>query len=392
MHSSTYDIAYHYGVSHIPAATIPASRLSNIIDMMHQGRSLTTYALNYLQQQNLSGLYQLATGQITYEAYIAALDPVLRASQKIAQAEHKAREAQCLVNEAEYVRNKAYQNFSHKSDSEAQRKLHRQREREASEAILKAQRVRQAELAAQRERNCEAAAAAYHARTNDSDYIAQTPHHIACYYHVNHMPSAVSPPLSHILDALFRGNTLTQDDLKYLQFQAPSALHQLALGYITLNSYIAAVEVAEAAEIARKAKFEADEAARIARESDPEYIAMMKTLALCTEYGIDLNGQSPPQRLSIILLIIGSANRLPQEEFVWLKTAGKMYFTEKLRKAYHENEAEFYAGEYHRTQDPWNLVNASGHYRKCDQPKNALELLESFAINRLKHPDRKSVV
>jgi len=209
--------------------------------------------------------------------------------------------------------------------------------------------------------------------------------------------------MSNILDALLRGDQLTQADLNCLKLQAPSALHQLALGQITFDSYIGIVEAAEAAEAARKAKVEAAEAdrkakveaaeaARIARESDPDYIAMMQTQALCRKYGIYLNGQSPPQRLTIILRSIDSGNRLPGEDVAWLKTAGEHYLTEKLQKTYHQKEAEFSASEYRRTQDPWNVVNASGHYRKCDQPENALELLDSLASNRLKHPKIKSAV
>lgn len=388
MSSSTYDIAYHYCVSHIPAATIPASRLSNILDTMHQGRPLTAHALNYLQQQNLPGLYQLATGQISDEAYIAALDPGFVASQQIAQAEHKAKEAQLFAREAEYLRSRA----AHEADREAQRKLHRQREREASEAVLKTQKVRQAQLAEQRDRNREAAAATYHARTSDPDYIVPTPHDIACYYHVNHIPGTVSPPMSDILDALFRGYQLAQDDLNHLRLQAPSALHQLALGQITFDSYIAGVEAAEAAETARKARVEAAEAARIARESDPDYIAMVQTQALGRKYGIEANGQSLPQRMTVILRQVDSGNRLAKEDFVWLATAGEEYFTTQLKKAYHQMEAEFFAGAYRRTLDPWNVVNASGHYRKCDQPGSALELLDSLATNRLKHPKIESAV
>lgn len=395
MSNSTCAIACHYCVGDISAATIPASRLSNILGTMHQGLPLTAYSLNYLQQQNLTGLHQLAIGQITYEAYIAALDPAFVASQKIAEAEHKAKEAQRVAREAEYVHRQA----SRAADREAERKLRRQRVREASEAVLKAQRVRQAELAAQwatqRERNREAAAAAYRARTNDPDFIAPTPHDTACYYHVNHIPNVASPPMSDILDALVRGDQLTQGDLNYLKLQAPSALHKLAVGQLTFNSYIGAVETAEAwatARIARVEAAKAAEAARIARESDPDYIAMLQAQALCKQYGIDLNGRSPPQQLTMILRNMDSGNRLPEVDLAWLKTAGKEYFTEKLQKAYHQKEAEFFASEYRRTQGPRNVVNASSHYRKCDQPENALELLDSLVRSRLKDPKVKSAV
>ena len=103
------------------------------------------------------------------QAYITALDPAFVASQQIAQAEYQAKEAQRLAREAEYLRSRAALSAAsgrnpkndkssfgevsipagefHKADSEAQRRHRCQREREASEAVLKAQRVREAELA-----------------------------------------------------------------------------------------------------------------------------------------------------------------------------------------------------------------------------------------------------
>lgn len=57
-----------------------------------------------------------------------------------------------------------------------------------------------------------------------------------------------------------------------------------------------------------------------------------------------------------ILKHIDSGSRLAEDDFVWLSTAAKEHFTEVLRRAYHLREAEFFADEYRRTQDPWNAV------------------------------------
>ena len=395
MDNSTYDIAYHYCVSHIAAATIPASRLSTILERMHQGRSLTDHSLSYLQRQNLHGLYRLACGEINYEDYIATLDPAVVARQQVSKAEHDANEALRLIRETDYLAHKATRvarRAAPEVDREAQRKLHRKTEREASEAVLRAQRERQAQRAAQRERNREAAAAAYQARASDPDFIDPTAHDIACHYHLNHLPSAVIPPLSDVLDAIFRGHSLSKDDLEYLQREAPANLYQLAIGQITFDSYVAVAEAFEAAELARKARAEAAEAARISRESDPDYIAMVQAQALFEKYGIAWDDQSALPQLKNILRNIDSGHRLAEEDFVWLSTAAKRWFTEKLREAYHRIEAEFYAAEYRREHDPWNAVNASGHYRKCNQPRTALDLLDGLAINRLKHPKMQSAV
>lgn len=384
MGSSTYYIAYHYCVGHIPAATIPASRLSDILGRMHQGCPLTEHSLNYLQQQSLPGLYRLAASQITYEAYISALDPAFVARQQVAKAEQQAKDAQRLARETEYLPSKVM----NRDDREARRK----RERDATEAVLRAQKLRQAECAAQRERNREILAAAYEARTNDPDYIASTTIDIASYFHLNHLPSAVLPPLSDILDALFRGHQLTQDSLGFLSREAPSDLSRFAHGQITFDTYTTTAEVAEVAETARKARAEAVEAARIARESDPDYILMMQSKALCGKYGITSINQTLLPQMTNILRMIDSGNRLPEKDFVWLTTAAKHYFTGQLRTAYHQKEAEFYVSEYFRTKDPWSAVSASSHYRKCDQPRAALELLDGLVANRLKHPKIQSAV
>lgn len=245
--STRYDIAHRFCVSDIPGATIPATRLSKILSSMHHGSPLTALSLQYLQEQNLTGLHQLATGQITYEAFLEVSGPAHQGRVQVAEAEHQAKEAARLAREAVW---------------EAQYK----RERDAVEVD------------------------------------------------------------------------------------------------------------------------------RIARESDPKYIAKMKSQALRRKYGMDYIDQTLFTGLMNILKCIDSGSRLAEDDFVWLTTTAKEHFTEGLRKAYHLREAEFFAGEYSQTLDPWNAVNASGHYRKCDQPKAALKLLDSVSACRLNDRKVKSAI
>lgn len=241
------DIARHYRVSDIPEAMTPFLRLSNILDTMHNGRPLGATSLEYLKEKNLKALHQLATGQISYEAYLVVADAERTAREKTAALERQAQEA--------------------------------------------AYRIRKAEQAAKSKREREAA-----------------------------------------------------------------------------------------------------EAARVARESDPKYIAKMKSQVLRRKYGMDFVEQPLFARMMDILKQIDAGNRLAEDDFVWLTTVAREYFSEELQKAYHLREAEFYAGEFRRTQDPWSAVNGSGHYRKCDQPKTALELLDSVPANRLKDSKVKSAL
>ena len=60
MDTSASFVADYYCVSHISAATILGSRLSNILTRMHQGRPLTQYTLDFLRQQGSS--WPVSTG------------------------------------------------------------------------------------------------------------------------------------------------------------------------------------------------------------------------------------------------------------------------------------------------------------------------------------------
>ena len=85
-----YDIACHFYVSNISSAAIPGTRLGNILESMFHGRPLTSLSLKYLQELNLTPLHQLASGQISYQAFIEALDPELVAGERAANAQHRA--------------------------------------------------------------------------------------------------------------------------------------------------------------------------------------------------------------------------------------------------------------------------------------------------------------
>jgi hypothetical protein len=395
MDRSTSFVADHYLVSHVSAATIPGSRLSNILAQMYQGHPLTKLALDFLKQQNLPGLYRLACGDVTHEAYIAGLDAAYLARHQAAKEAHQAKESERQAREVHHFTRRSM-NPARKAaptmDWEPDRKLRQKRDREESEAVLRAQMARQAEWKAQRERNCELAVIAYQALAISPDYTAPTAHDIARYFHLDHFADAVCQPVSDILDALFRGRPLTDSELSQLKHNAPDYLFRLAFGQLTLDAYNGLARAAEAEVIARKARQEAVEAARIARESDPEHIAMMQTQILYKKYGVSLIHQSKMPRMTNLLRQIDAGNRLPDEEFAWLSTEMKRHFTVQMRETYHRLEAEFHADQYRISQDPWNAINASGHYRKCNRSETALELLDSIAHDRLKHSKVKSAV
>ncbi|WP_043199562.1 hypothetical protein [Pseudomonas putida] len=390
---TVFDIAFHFCASRITGATIPGSRLSNILENMFRGRALTALSRSYLQTQNLTELLQLATGQITYEAFIAALDPVLVTSEQAAKIEHQAKEAERLVQEADWrveVQRKAEAaeatRIARAVRKNEQVEQH-SRERDADE---KARIDREAEWEVLCSRNREAVESNFKARRNKPDYIAPTPYDIARHYRVNHLRSAVTSPLSNILNAIYQGRPLAAAYLNYLKIKGLARLYALAIGEATYESYISGLEADEVARRnanaarlnqaeAQRLRDEAAEVARIARETDPTNILLRK-------YGILSLDELLMPRMIDVLQKIDCGNRLADDDVVWLNTEVQQHFTAELRRAYHLREADFCGNEYRRTQDPWDAINASAHYRKCDHPRSALELLAGIPASQLRDP------
>ncbi|MBD5804517.1 hypothetical protein AZOA_39600 [Azoarcus sp. Aa7] len=241
---------------------------------------------------------------------------------------------------------------------------------------------------------------------------------LARHYCVSDLPGAAIPAsrLRNILDNLQQGRPLTTLALNYLSQLGLSALRRYAKGEMTYDEFCEAappeqairLQVAEAERQAKRtallvqaaeqkareaAWFAKQEAARRERESDPKYIAKMQNRALRERYGIDeFIEQDCFAQLMDILRRIDNGDRLTDDDILWLTTEGQDYYSDVLQEAFHEREADFFAGEYRRTGDPWNAVNASSHYRKCKQAGKAHELLISIPPDRQKAPKLKSAI
>ncbi|MBU2065064.1 MAG: hypothetical protein KJ884_17875 [Gammaproteobacteria bacterium] len=379
--TSPYAIACHFCVSHINGATIPATRLSKILEQIFHQQPLTALQLGYLHQLKLTELHKLASGQIGYDAFIAALDPALVAAEQNNKAEHQAsqerRQAQASAW-ADEARRK-------RESAKAARIARETKQRETTRTAEKARISLEIESAKQCEENRRVAEARYSTMLSQPGFRAPTPGDIARHYRIKALPEAVTSPLRNILEALYQGRPLSPAYLNYLRLKFRN-LHDLAAGHTSYEAYLAAIAAAEAAQEAKIEQAKNQErlhqeaqAARIARENDPAYLLRKK-------YGVFTCNQALLPKLMSLLEKIDNGNRLDDDDVVWLNTAAKQHFTDELKRTHNEREAEFYAAEYHRTQDPWNAINASGHYRKCQQAQIALELLISVPANSYKQP------
>ncbi|HRZ53084.1 MAG TPA: hypothetical protein P5284_07925 [Candidatus Contendobacter sp.] len=248
---------------------------------------------------------------------------------------------------------------------------------------------------------------------------------IALRYCVDDLPGAsvLGARLQKILDCLQLGRSVTPLSLAFLQKQGLGALYRLATGTLSYDSFreralseqSVRIETATAARLNREAEerareaeerareaamqakmklaLEQAEAARRARESDPQYIAKLKQQKLRARYGVDTYVEPHCfSRLMDILKRVDAGQRLSLEDFVWLSSVAEDYFTKELRAAYHRLEADFFADEFKKTHDPWAAVNASGHYRKCNCAGDADSLLKTIRVEKQKSPKLKSAL
>jgi hypothetical protein len=231
----------------------------------------------------------------------------------------------------------------------------------------------------------------------------------AVIYCVDDLPGAHIPAtrLNGILDRLQQGLPLSKFALTYIESQGLLALHRYVTGGSTPDEFL---EDAKTEQVQRKQESEAlkveKEAARQAKiklaqekakaaqqalERDPKYLAKMRNQKLRACYDLDEFIERPCfAPLMDILRCVDAGKRLSEKDLLWLSTDGNDYYSEKLKAAHHLMEAEFYHGQFKKSQDIWMVINASSHYRKCDKAGVADALLSTVEIERKKSNKQKS--
>lgn len=100
--------------------------------------------------------------------------------------------------------------------------------------------------------------------------------------------------------------------------------------------------------------------------------------------------QSPNSPLYLILQKLEKDERIEPKDIGWLQENELFY--DRIWNKYHGIEANFYQQEFKRTDNRWNLVNASSHLRKADRSKSALELTDNLPLNSIKDNKLKSAL
>ncbi|KJR98690.1 MAG: hypothetical protein VR65_19430 [Desulfobulbaceae bacterium BRH_c16a] len=241
---------------------------------------------------------------------------------------------------------------------------------------------------------------------------------VAVKYRVEDLRGASIPGsrMTKILEQLESGQLLSNFTLEYLHQKGFLALYRYAQKEISFTDYLKAAEpektkrfsaaeikaiIEETEQNAKRealqatAKREQERAAAKKRafDNDPKNIARAKQFELREKY--DLSDFIEKANFPIVMDILRRVDngiRLSEEDIVWLTTKGGEYYTIELREEYHRTEAEFYAGEFQKSKDPWSAVNASSHYRKCGRAKSADSMLITVDVTKLKNPKLKSAI
>lgn len=211
-------------------------------------------------------------------------------------------------------------------------------------------------------------------------------------YLVDDLPGAarVGTRLNGILQKIDQGATLTALARSFLADNGLEALRAFATDALDREAFQTMAE-RERSERIRKTKAKAEEEAAerdrraevmeaaiqarfVAMENDP--VLRRKREARELRERFDIGSVDPERypRVMHLLKQVAAGKRLSPEDVVWLSTEASDCWTDPLQQAWHRLEAAALSEEWERTGDVWAAVNASGHWRKADQPETALEM------------------
>jgi hypothetical protein len=116
-------------------------------------------------------------------------------------------------------------------------------------------------------------------------------------------------------------------------------------------------------------------------------------LALKVDYAIENHKDGIESPFYPILLKLNAEQRLSDNEVIWLEAEKLMRPSTKIFIAHHRLEALHAEDEFTCTKGYWNLVNASAHWRKAEEPKLALKLTNNLQqLRSLKEAKLKSAL
>lgn len=229
-------------------------------------------------------------------------------------------------------------------------------------------------------------------------------------YYVDDLPGASlgGARLNGILQKIEAGDTLTGLAQSFLTTNHLLALQALTSGQIDMDAFQnraaqereariqtakeSAVEAmaertrqAEASALAMKAHF-------AAMANDPVLRRKREAKELRGRFDIGFVESEHLRRVMSLLWQVSDRKRLKSEDVAWLSTEASYCWTDALQQTWHQLEAEALTKAWENNGDPWDAVNASGHWRKAGKAGMALAITEAALSKAGTSPKIKSAL
>lgn len=349
--------AEKYFVEDMPAALLPGSRLYNILERLESGHPVPVSEQDFLRKKGLSAL-SIYANSLSFFVKGAEVERAERYRASTTISQENERKLQEEARQARLTRERYQAEAERKQREEAERK---RRDRENLEA-------QQAKRIAEK-------------RTEETDEERiKKKYGVTMSILKANFPDIFNAETKIKEQGIAEKRKATEEEIRLfkikLQQDANREKERVAAGLPPFVKPLSSM-VIDCAAIKRKAQD-----------------ALMENYNIyCWRSSIHFD------KLIDILQRLDSGCRLPEVEFAWIKTTEKQIETiekgiefKPLKKLYHKNEAAFYAEEFKEKKDCWLAVNASSHYRKCDEAHTAEVLLNTINISSIKDTKLKSAL
>ena len=229
-------------------------------------------------------------------------------------------------------------------------------------------------------------------------------------YFLEDLPGAaqLGARLNGILLKIDAGEPVTGLQRQFLVTTGLRALDALAEGQATLEEFQAAAQREQAARIEEASVKALKDAAELAERAEARAAAVKATFAamandpalrrkreakeLRQRFGVGYIESDDYPRVMALLRQVANGQRLKVDDLAWLKTEADYCWTDELQRAWHALEAAALTEAWESSGDPWNAVNASGHWRKAGEPERALRLTEAALAKVGSNPKLRSAL
>lgn len=215
---------------------------------------------------------------------------------------------------------------------------------------------------------------------------------IARKYYIEDLRDSLTPgtALSNVISRLEQAPDYIPEPTKdFLRKSNLNALLKYACKQVSLHEFtsIAKIEQEKRKLEAEKHRKEREKQAEINARRQAEQQKIRKLLQNYDLHPSDVKTGDGPKLIDI-LGKLDRKIRLSQDEFAWLMVSRvglySGYYTQRLRESYHKIEAEHYLAKYKRTKNPWDIINSSSHFRKCDCANRANSILVNISTSKFK--------